>query len=114
MKKTRNFQSGPEAPIQDAVVKKLRGLGWLVKETHGNIFQYGFPDLYCAHKSYGARWCEIKRGDGKHSFTPAQLEFFPQFSAAGVGVYVVTHENQVPDIFFKPPNWWQFLSIMRG
>lgn len=111
MKQTKH--NGPEAGIQDRIIKKLRGLDWLVKVTHGNIYQFGFPDLYVAHKSYGTRWIEVKRDDGKHSFTPAQLEFFPQFSGAGVGIWVATHEDQLPDLLFKPANWVMYLSIIQ-
>lgn len=101
-----------EAKIQEDIENKLTLLKWYVKSTHGNIYQMGFPDLYTAHRSYGARWLEVKRPE-KYSFTPAQLENFPLMMAAGVGIWIATSADQVPDIFFKPPNWYQYLSVMK-
>lgn len=101
-------KSRPEKTIQDAVIDKLRLQGWFVKSTHGSIFQAGFPDLYCAHQKYGARWAEVKNYTS-FRFTAAQLETFPLMTAAGVGIWVVTSVLEVPDLFFKPPNWFMYL-----
>lgn len=104
---------GPEAIIQADIVKMLRNKEWMVKETHGNMYQSGFPDLYVAHKRNGARWIEVKNRE-KYAFTPAQLEWFPQFSASGVGIWILTaatdHEF---DKLFLPANWYTFLSVMK-
>jgi hypothetical protein len=85
-----------------------------VKSTHGNIYQYGFPDLYIAHRSYGVRWIEIKNPDG-YRFTGAQLEFFHQLASAGVGVWVLTAatEDEYKKLF-SPANWHYFLMNARG
>lgn len=103
-------QSGPEAKIQEEIIKFLTLRNWLCRSTHGNIFQFGFPDLYCAHRRYGARWIEVKNGEA-YSFTPAQMEFFPKLSAAGVGVWILTaatdHEYEK---LFSPANWWIFVG----
>lgn len=101
-----------EAKIQDAIIDKLKINDWYVKSTHGNIYQFGFPDLFCAHKKYGMRWAEVKNPAG-YKFTPAQRENFLLMAAAGVGIWVLTSEDQVPDIFFKPPNLIFFLEIMK-
>jgi len=42
-KKIINYKIGPEAIIQKNIILKLRSLKWSVRETHGNIFQWGFP-----------------------------------------------------------------------
>ena len=107
-------RSGPEAKIQDALIDFLRHRSWIVKSTHGNIYQYGFPDLYIAHRSYGVRWIEIKNPDG-YRFTGAQLEFFHQLASAGVGVWVLTAatEDEYKKLF-SPANWHYFLMNARG
>jgi len=104
-----------ESKIQEKLIKELRYLEWFVKPTHGNMYQSGFPDLYCAHRKYGQRWVEVKLPDMAGSrFTAAQLSTFPQLAAAGVGVWILTGW-EAHDIkkLFGPPNWYQFLSIMR-
>ncbi len=100
---------GPERRIQDSLIDFLKMRDWLVKETHGNIYQYGFPDLYCAHLKYGQRWVEVKN-PVSYSFTPAQLEFFPKLAAAGVGVWVLTAATVVEyEKLFKQPNYYHYL-----
>lgn len=79
---------------------------WLVKATHGNMYQWGFPDLFCAHRRYGIRWVEVKTPSGH--FTPAQLEWFPKFQSAGVGVWVMLGTDDYSKLF-GPPNWFSFL-----
>lgn len=101
-----------EADIQEAIVRKLKVQDWFVKSTHGNLYQSGFPDLFCAHKKYGQRWLEVKNPK-QYSFTNAQMEYFPLMTAAGVGIWIATDESQVPDLFFKSANWWTFLPIMK-
>ncbi len=100
---------GPEAIIQEAIVKKLRELEWLTFRTHGNEFQMGFPDLYCMHSKYGPRWVEVKNPKS-YSFTSAQLETFPKFQSCGVGVWVLTaaDDGEIMKLF-KPANWHVYL-----
>ena len=63
---------GPERVIQDAIIKMLRYKGWHVMETHGNIYQKGFPDLFACHSKYGHRWIEVKLPEMRGSkFTAA-------------------------------------------
>jgi hypothetical protein len=102
-----------EAEIQERIENKLTLLGWFIKSTHGNIYQAGFPDIYCAHVKYGQRWLEVKNPAG-YSFTQAQMEVFPKMAAARVGIWIATHEDQVPDLFFKPANWWTFMSVFTS
>jgi hypothetical protein len=111
--KIYNNQKGPEAVIQEAIVKMLAGKGWFVKETHGNMFQSGLPDLYCCNKRYGSRWVEVKN-PLKYCFTPAQLFDFPLMAALGVGIWILTAGTELEyNKLFQPPNWYQFLSCMR-
>lgn len=112
-KAIKNTRLGPERIIQNKLVIKLKGLGWVVRETHGNAYQNGFPDLYAAHKSYGARWIEVKNPDS-YSFTAAQMEFFPQLTSVGVGVWILISDTEDEyKKLFKPANWWLYLSIMK-
>ena len=104
----RKQADGPERRIQEAVKAELAKDGWFVADTNGNIYQYGFPDLYACHARYGSRWIEIKNPKG-YVFTPAQIETFPQFSAQGVGVWVLTGPEEIPKIF-SPANWYTYLK----
>ena len=99
---------GPEKIIQIAIVKKLRLLGWFVKETHGNLYQSGFPDIYATHKEYGSRWIEVKNPK-RYKFTPAQLRDFPLFTANGADIWVLGGANEIGKLF-KPANWYQYLK----
>jgi hypothetical protein len=98
-----------ESQIQQRICAKLRSLGWFVKETHGSMFQTGFPDLFACHSRYGQRWIEVKRPKG-YKFTPAQLEDFPKICANGSGVWILTDEtDESIETLFKKPNWQKYL-----
>ena len=108
--KIRNYTKGPEAKIQDALIKMLRERGWVVKVLHGNMWQSGLPDLFCAKKRYGPRFIEVKNPK-KFSFTPAQYEDFPRLVAEGIGIWVLTAatEDEYQKLF-KKPNLWIYLA----
>lgn len=103
----------PEAKTQDAIISMLRTKGWFIKPTHGNMFQSGFPDLFCCHSRYGQRWVEIKLPKGS-KFTGAQLEDFPKFCANGSGVWILiaATEHEYGKLFEKP-NWYLYLDILK-
>lgn len=108
-------RTGPEAKIQAAIIQFLRGRDWFVKETHGNKFQSGFPDLWACHRRFGHRWIEVKNGDGNYSFTNAQLEDFPRFSANGSGVWILKAATLSEyNKLFMPPNWLVYLTVKGG
>ena len=109
------FQKGREAQIQDAITKMLTLYGWYVKPTHGNMYQWGFPDLFACHSSYGQRWIEVKLPNMQGSrFTPAQLESFPKLCANGSGVWILTaatdHEYEK---LFEKSNYWQYTDAWK-
>ncbi len=105
---------GPEYIIQQAIIRKLRGLEWFVKPTHGNMYQSGFPDLFCYHSSYGLRWVEVKNPK-KYAFTTAQIQDFPKFSAVQCGIWVLTSDSEEEyKKLFRPANWHTYLSIWKG
>lgn len=110
-RKTRTH--GPEAKIQLAIMAKLKAWDWLCIATHGNEYQMGFPDLYCAHRKYGQRWIECKN-PSSYAFTDAQREVFPLLDSKGVGIWVLTsaEDNELMKIFSQP-NWFLFLPIMK-
>jgi len=110
-KKAERHNKGPEAVIQEKIIKLLRFKEWFVKETHGNMYQSGFPDLFATHIRYGHRWIEVKLPGMKGSkFTPAQLETFPKLCANGSGVWIMTgnSEDQYARLF-KTYNWFTYL-----
>jgi hypothetical protein len=99
---------GPEAKIQRDLIAFLRMREWFVKETHGNCFQQGFPDLWCNHISYGARWIEVKNPEC-YSFTGAQQRDFPMFCrGSGVWILCAPTEDEYSKLW-EPPNWSYYL-----
>lgn len=102
--KIYNYKTGPEAIIQDAIITFLRERDWLVRHLHGNTYQVGMPDLYCARKGV-QRFIEVKN-PAAYRFTPGQLEFFPELEAQGIGVWVLVAATQEEYAkLFKSPNW---------
>lgn len=84
-------KKGPEGEIQRSIVSALRQREWTVMETHGNLYQRGFPDLYCFHPTHGQRWIEVKLPGMKGSkFTAAQIKYFKLMNASGIGVWILT------------------------
>ena len=112
---TPRRKKGPEAEIQDAIEKMLRGLEWYVMRTHGSMYQSGFPDIYATHCKYGQRWIEVKLPEMKGSkFTPAQLECFPKLCAHGSGVWILTGDSDVEyRKLFGRFNWWQYTGTWK-
>jgi hypothetical protein len=114
--KGRGGKKKPETLLQEQIIKQLRYKGWFVKSTHGNMYQSGFPDLYCTHRVYGHRWVEVKMptrtGD---VFTPAQHEIFPLLCANGAGVWVlVADTEQEYEKLFKRFNWYLYLEAFKS
>lgn len=108
IKKTK--RDGPEAVIQAAIIRMLEDKDWKVLTTHGNIYQFGFPDLYCMHYTLGTRWVEVKNPLA-YSFTAAQLQTFPLFSSKGVGIWILVAATEYEyDKLFLPPQWWSFMG----
>lgn len=105
-------KEGPEAKIQEKLIQFLRAREWFVKSTHGNMYQSGFPDLYCSHRRYGIRWIEVKYAES-YSFTPAQLETFPLMSANGTGIWILVEacEEEYQKLW-KPANWIMYLQLL--
>lgn len=103
---------GPERIIQDALIDFLKKRDWHVMETHGNLFQKGFPDLYCTHYKHRQRWIEVKNPEN-YAFTNAQLEHFPIINrVAGIWILTAATEEEYQKLF-SPPNWYKFLEIMK-
>ncbi len=101
---------GPEAIIQEKIVARLRLLTWFVKETHGNLYQSGLPDLYASHRVYGPRWIEVKN-PLKYCWTAAQKIDFPQFMTNGSPIWVLTSdEDSEINKLFKPSNLWFYMK----
>lgn len=100
----------------------------MVKSTHGNIYQSGFPDLYVGHLRYGTRWIECKIAE-YCQFTNAQQQEFPLFSAKGIGIWVLAvsveevrnrltnHTEWLRKLeaeykkLFLPANWYTYLQL---
>jgi hypothetical protein len=112
-RKIINHKKGPEAIIQEALEEFLILRGWLVRSLHGNLYQFGFPDLYIAKRTFGSRWVEVKNPES-YKFTNAQLELFPKLMAEGIGVWILIAATESEyNKLFSPPNWFQYLSVMK-
>lgn len=106
-------QRGPEAKIQDELIKFLEARGWFVKVIHGNVFQSGLPDLFACKRKYGSRWIEVKN-PASYKFQATQLETFPRMMAEGVGVWILTAATEAEyNKLFAPANWYQYLPIAK-
>ena len=100
---------GPEAKIQEDIIAMLHKKGWVVMVTHGNMYQRGFPDLYCLHEIYGQRWVEVKNPK-KFTFTPAQRKYFPIIAQFGGGIWIlVSAKESEYKKLMKGQNWYTFL-----
>lgn len=84
----------------------MEKLGWQVMVTNGNLYQVGFPDLYCTHPTHGQRWIDVKN-PARYSFTPAQKKLWPAIDAC-VGIWILTSPDQIETVLFKPSNLWSF------
>jgi len=103
----------PEKIMENKVRRHLEKLGWLTIKTHGNQFQSGLPDLYCAHPLYGQRWIEMKTPSGV--MTAAQKRVFPKLHKAGVRIHIITcvEDLGTPGSrkgIFGPDNWEQYIN----
>ncbi len=106
----RNHKKGPEAKVQDALIKMLREKGWFCKVLHGSMYQSGMPDLFAAKKRYGSRFIEVKNPK-KFSFTPAQHEDFPRMVAEGVGIWILVAATEDEYLkLFQKPNFWVYYA----
>lgn len=107
--KTFRNKHGPEYYIQKELKDFLTLRGWYIMETHGNMYQVGFPDLYATHYTHGPRWIEVKNPK-KYAFTPAQLKCFPLLSANGTRIWILTAATEFEYAkLFQPPNWHMYL-----
>lgn len=103
-------KTGPEGKIQNELIAMLNLRGWIVLETHGNIYQKGFPDLYATHKLYGPRWIEVKNPE-QYSWTPAQKEVFPKLVANGTRIWVLVAATDFEyNKLFAKSNLWVYFK----
>jgi len=101
----------PEDLIVQQLKSYLKTRDWLVKKTHGNEFQSGFPDLFCYHRKYGLRWIEVKTPTGH--LQGSQIQFFQELAAVGCGVWILTAANDDQyQLLFSSANWFWFLPHM--
>jgi len=115
-KKLRDYRGiGGEAKIQNDMIEFMTLRGWLCRILHCNMYQVGLPDTFCAHRKLGQRWIEFKCLERHWSFTPAQLQSFPELQKHGVGIWILTGATEEEySKLFQPPNWWQFLAKTKG
>ena len=103
-----------EAGIQRDVIAYLRLRGWFVIRLTGNAYQTGIPDIWAWHPKFDFRWIDLKRPD-RYDFTAAQKAKWPQWHAAGVGVWIMTAASQEEyDKLFSPPNWRDYWKQRYG
>ena len=94
-----------EAVIQKECVAYLRARHWFVKRFTGNAYQYGVPDVMAYHKDYGTRWIDFKPPKGGR-LTQKQIIEWPQWEAAGIGIWIITAANDTEYAkLWQAPNW---------
>lgn len=105
---------GPEWYIQRDLKQFLRDREWQVEQTHGNLYQTGFPDLFTFKRKHGVRWIDCK-APGRYTFTKAQKLKWPVWDHYGVGIWILTAATQAEyDKLFSPPNWRQYWKPSWG
>lgn len=103
-------KQGPEAKIQEKIVEVLKSADFFVQVMIGNAYQFGIPDLFAAHRSYGQKWIEVKN-PAQYSFTDRQQQKFPLMHAAGVGIWILfSAEPEEILKLTKPCNWLSIYS----
>lgn len=103
-------RKGPEAKIQEDLIKFLKVRGWFVKVLHGNAYQQGLPDLFICQRRFGYRFVECKQPE-KYIFTYAQSKAFPEMTKAGVGIWILTSATEREYIkLWSAPNWWTYFD----
>lgn len=108
-----NHSRGPERIIQDDLIAFLTVRQWFVLETHGNMYQRGFPDLYATHIAHGPRWIEVKN-PYQFCFTPAQLETFPKLCKHGAGVWILGAASEIEyKKLFQGYNWEYYMYMLN-
>ena len=100
-------KSPTEKLIQSKIRKALEATGALVRKSHGNRFQVGWPDLLVLHPEHPARWIEVKRPKTGR-LTPGQRSEFEKWDAAGARIWVLTSVDQL-DLLDTEPNWREWL-----
>lgn len=103
-------KTGPESKIQEAVIAKLRSLGWHVEVLAASQYMAGLPDLMATHSRYGIKLIEIKN-PAAFSFTPAQRENFPKLVANGAPIWILIgdSEKEISKIF-GPSNLFHYMT----
>jgi hypothetical protein len=106
--KAKKFRSktGPEAVIQREFIKFLLQRGWRVERMIGNALQNGIPDIYIMHPKHGDRWVDLKNPHD-YEFTRAQRNKWPVWEKYGVGIWIITGNDDY-DKLFGPPNWREY------
>jgi len=111
--KIRNYNKGPEDIIQQDLIRLLKLKEWFVKETHGNMYSSGWPDLYACKRRYGPRWIEVKN-PVNYKFQPSQIEDFHKWTAEGIGIWILVAATEHEyDKLFRAPNWHHYLSVFK-
>jgi len=107
----------PESKTITEIRNTLHNYEWMTIKMHGNLYQAGFPDLFCCHSRYGIRLIEGKRINEKghliHGFTAAQRDRFPKLCANGAGVWVMIDGSEAEYAkLFEAFNWWKYLRVL--
>jgi len=106
--------SRPEDFIKADLVEFLTARGWHVEATHGNVYQTGFPDLYCMHTQWDDRWIDCKVA-GRYKFTRAQIIKWPLWELHKGRIWILTAATDEEYAkLFKPPNFRDYWKPSWG
>jgi hypothetical protein len=97
---------GPEWKIQKDFITFVEARHWNVERMIGNMYQFGIPDIFIAHKKHGDRWIDLKN-PMSYDFTLAQIRKWPVWEAHGTKIWIITGNFDYPKLF-EPPNWREY------
>jgi hypothetical protein len=107
-----NFKSKRGKPEKEGALRLIHEMerhNWTVHRLNVSAGTYstpGFPDYYATHKFHGTRWIETKTERG--TLSTSQIERFTKFAKDGVGVWVLSDEQDYEKLFLEA-NWGKFL-----
>lgn len=97
-----------ESTIQRRVRDALRSDGWHCEVLSCNAYQKGIPDLYAFKVVRGGdeihRWIDVKKPKGS-TLTKHQIQKWSAWEKIGLGVWILTGEEDHNRVLLGPPNW---------
>lgn len=105
-KKPRQSGKQPESTLVGKIARDMRQRGWFVKKIHGNRYQSGLPDLYCAHALHGSVWIEVKMPNRRRQkfggLSERQVAEFNKMRKHLVPIWVIYSVDDLKELYKNP------------